>query len=475
MLRTLYRHQWQLLLRDQRARWSGLVLVAIILTAFSVGTVRTGRQLEQRREAAARNAELWDRQGVVDPHGAAHFGHFVFKPVSPLATLDPGADDRLGAMVRLEAHRQNAAGAPPDASGSALASFPAVSPAFALQVLAPVLVILVAFGTFSGEGPRQLLRQELAGGARPGVMLAGRLLAYATGLAGLLALGGAGVAAWLAFDHAPAAEFIRLGLWLAGYGLYLGAILTLTLAVSAHCRSSQLSLVTLLAFWTIAVLVVPRLAPAVAAAAHPLPSAPELDVETNDAVNERYDRGDPAQSRAERFRQAAMEKYGVSRIEDLPVNFSGFLLEYAEDQSTAAFREHFAEVYRRYDEQEALQLRFSVLSPLPALRAWSAAVAGTDVAHHRHFLDAAEAYRYAFVQALNRDILAHRTPGGSSNAAYKADVGKITAGLGPFHPSALTPGEVWSRDWPALAALAGWAALAALLAASGARKLARLT
>jgi len=126
-------------------------------------------------------------------------------------------------------------------------------------------VILVAFGTFSGEGPRQLLRQELAGGARPGVMLVGRFLAYASGLAGLLAFGGLGVAAWLAFDHAPAADFARLGLWLTGYGLYLGAILGLTLAVSAHFRSAQLALVSLLGFWAVAVLVVPRLAPSVAA------------------------------------------------------------------------------------------------------------------------------------------------------------------------------------------------------------------
>ena len=170
-----------------------------------------------------------------------------------------------------------------------------------------------------------------------------------------------------------------------------------------------------------------------------------------------------------------MDKYGVARIEDLPVNLSGLLLEYAEEQSTAAYREHFAAVYRRYAQQDAAQLWFAWLSPLPALRAWSAAMAGTDVAHHRHFLEAAENYRHAFVQALNRDILQNRPAGSSNTVAYKADVAKITAGLGTFAPSSVSLRDVWARAWPGLAALTAWAAAMTMFAASAARKLARLT
>lgn len=475
MLRIIIRHQWLLLLRDRRARWGGLVLAAITLTAFVAGTVRTERQAAERARAAAENASIWDRQGVVDPHGAAHFGHFVFKPVSPLAALDPGTDDHLGTMVRLEAHRQHAASALSDGTGAALASFPAVSPAFAFQVFAPVLLILVVFGTFAGEGPRQILRQELAGGVPPGVLLAGRFLAYAAGVGGLLLLGGVGGAVWLALDRAPAAEFMRLGLWLAGYGFYLVAIIALALGISARCRSAPIALVSLLAFWALSILVVPRLAPSVAAGLYPLPSAPELDLEAGDDVALRIDRGQPTQTRPERLRKLAMEKYGIARIEDLPVNLSGFLLEYAEEQSTAAYREHFAAVYRRYAQQDAAQLWFAWLSPLPALRAWSSAMAGTDVAHHRHFLEAAEIYRHAFVQALNRDILQNRPAGGSNTVAYKAEVAKITAGLGSFAPSAVSLADVWARAWPGLAVLGAWTVVMTMFAARAARKLAQLT
>ena len=32
-------------------------------------------------------------------------------------------------------------------------------------------------------------------------------------------------------------------------------------------------------------------------------------------------------------------------------------------------------------------------------------LAGSDYAHHRHFVDAAETYRYDFVQTLNQDMV----------------------------------------------------------------------
>jgi ABC-2 type transport system permease protein len=236
-----------------------------------------------------------------------------------------------------------------------------------------------------------------------------------------------------------------------------------------------MALVSLLAFWALAILVAPRLAPAVAATLYPPPSAPELDLDASDDLSERLDRGQPTSGRPERLRQLALEKYGVRRIEDLPVNLSGFLLEYAEEQSTAAYREQFATVYRRYAQQDAAQLWFAWLSPLPALRAWSAAMAGTDVVHHRRFLEAAENYRHAFVQALNRDILQHRPPGGSSSVAYRADVAKITAGLGEFTPPAVPLADVWARAWPSLAALAAWAGSMTVFAARAAGTLARLT
>jgi len=471
MLRTVIRQQWQQMLRDRRARWGGLALAAVALTAFFVGAARAARHSVERTHASAENAAAWERQGVVDPHHAAHFGHVVFKPVSPLTALDPGMDDHLGTMVRLEAHRQHAASSPPDGSGAALASFPAISPASALQVFGPVLLILATFGTFAGEGPRQLLRQELAGGARPGQLMAGRFVAYASGNTGLLLLVGFLGAGWLAVEGAPAADYVRLGLWLAGYALYFSAILALALGVSAYCSSARMTLVLLLAFWAVAVLLVPRLAPAVAASLYPLPSTPQLDLAVGDELDERRDRGEPPQNRVERWGKLAMEKYGVARVEDLPVTFRGFLLEYSEDQSTTVYREHFAEVYRRYELQDAAQRRFSWFSPTPALRAWSTAMARTDVTHHGAFLEAAENYRYAFVQALNRDILRQRPQESAESSVYKAEAAKITAGIGPFAPTTIPLPRVWARAWPDLAILCAWAIGMGLFAVHATRRL----
>lgn len=471
MLTTIIRHQWRQLLRDRRAWWAGSVLVATSLAALVVGSVRAAKEGEQRERAAVENGVTWERQGVVNPHAAAHFGHFAFKPVSPLASLDPGLDRHLGTMVRLEAHRQHAASSLPDGGGFALASFPELSPAFALQVFGPVLLILATYGTFAGEGARRLLRQELGGGVPVARLVAGRYLGYATVVVGLLLLAGVAGGFVLAVVAAPADDFVRLGLWLVGAGLYLLSVLGLTLGVSALCRSARMALVLLLGCWAGGVLVLPRIAPAVGRALFPLPSAPELDLEAVEAVNERLDGGQPSASRAQRLREMALREYGVSRVEDLPVNLSGFLLEYSEEQSTAVFRAHFAEVFHRYSQQESVQRGLALLSPLPALRAWSAAMTGTDMSHHRRFLEAAESYRHAFVQALNRDILRHRPAGGAAGPPYAADVAAITAEIGRFSLPPAPLRTVLARAWPDLALLAGWAVAMGIFAARAAQRL----
>ena len=52
--------------------------------------------------------EMVDK-GDMNPHAAAHYGAFVFKPVQPLSAIDPGLDPFVGVFVFLEAHKQQLA------------------------------------------------------------------------------------------------------------------------------------------------------------------------------------------------------------------------------------------------------------------------------------------------------------------------------------------------------------------------------
>jgi ABC-2 type transport system permease protein len=92
-------------------------------------------------------------------------------------------------------------------------------------------------------------------------------------------------------------------------------------------------------------------------------------------------------------------------------------------------------------------------------------LAGTDYAHHRHFVDAAEEYRFGFVQALNRDMV-------ESNASwdFKADR-ELWESIPPFAYRA--PGLGWAlrQATAALALLGLWAAGAVLAAVAAVARL----
>lgn len=472
---TVARQQWRLLARDRRLAVLGLALLLVFATAVLSGVALHGAQEAERVTAQAEEAQVWAKQGSANPHGAAHFGRHVYKPLSPLATIDPGLLSQLGTTLFLEAHAQNPARGRAIDGGTALDRFAGLSPATMLQVLAPLLIILAGFATFAGERARGLLRQELAAGVKPTTLIAGRLSGLAATVGILLLIFAAVGGGALLVAGAPAANPAALLWMLLGYALYLFAFTALTLAASAAFKSARTALVVLLAFWALATLFVPRIAPAVAETAEPTLSGPAFEAAVTKAVREGPSGHEPQDARLERLKTETMKRYGVTRLEDLPVDFGGIALLHGEALSTAIYRRHFASLYDGYDRQAGVQRAFAFLSPLQAIRPWSAALAGSDQHAHRRFLEQADAFRFEIVQRLNRDIIANRkpTPAGAPAAPYLADVAAITRGI-EFAPQAPTTGEALRRHRRDLLILAGWAAVATLLAFAAARRLGRI-
>ena len=469
-LSVVARQQWRLLVRDRRLTILGLALLLALLTAALTGTAMHASGAAERAAAASEETRVWEMQDAANPHGAAHFGRDVYKPVSPLAVLDPGLLPELGTALRLEAHAQNPARDRAIDGGTAIDRFGGLNPATMLQMLAPLLIILAGFATFSGESARTILRQELSSGVSPALLIAGRL----AGLAGaiLLPLAALGLTAGAALLVAGSgADTIAALLWMMlGYALYLWAFAALTLAASAAFASARTALVLLLAFWATAVLLVPRVAPAVAEATAPTLSGPALEAAVTKEVREGPSGHDPQDERLAKLREDTMRRYGVSKIEDLPVDFSGISLFHGEALSTQIYRRYSAGLYDGYDRQAAVQRRFALVSPLQALRPLSAGLAQSDQHAHRRFLEQADEYRYALVQQLNRDIIHNRK---DPNSVYLTDVGAITRGQ-YFAARAVPLGETLGRHRTDLAILALWALAATLLALAASRRLRRI-
>lgn len=88
LIPVIARRQWRLLVRDRRTVL-GLALILVLGTAALTGAAMHSVREAERSVAQADEARVWAMQGAANPHGAAHFGRYLFKPLSPLAVVDP--------------------------------------------------------------------------------------------------------------------------------------------------------------------------------------------------------------------------------------------------------------------------------------------------------------------------------------------------------------------------------------------------
>lgn len=470
MIRVIARKELVETLRDGRFRWMAGVLLALLLVALITGlaAVRdTRRAIESARTAEART---WLGQGERNPHSAAHFGRFAFKPTPMLAYVDRGLDSYLGITVWLEAHRQNPFGLRPAEDRTALQRFGDLTAAFVLQLLVPLFVILLCFGAFASERDSGTLRQLLAAGAKPLSLALGKSLGLTAALSFVLLPAAicAGVLSTIGFPQNGAGDQAARGLLLAGvYLAYALTFVAASLAVSAWARSARTAITVLLCLWVTTTLIVPRLAADVAERSHPTPTPAEFHSRIAEAEANGLGEDGTAGERRDGLRREVLDRYGVETVEELPVDFAGISLQASEEYSNKVFDHFFGELWSTYRAQESV-LRFaSLASPLLAVRALSMELAGTGLESHRHFADAAEEHRRVFVKYLNDDMT-HNAVGQSFS--YVADQ-DVWAGAPPFEYEPPSVAALVEENSVALLVLLSWLAAAALVSWSSCRRL----
>ena len=113
MIAVTARKELTQIYRDGRILWTAGILVLMLIVAAATAVERYRDSSAERAAAQALGEEQWQSQGEKNPHAAAHYGIYAFKPVTPLAFFDTGVANYLGVSVWLEAHRRNRAVAPP--------------------------------------------------------------------------------------------------------------------------------------------------------------------------------------------------------------------------------------------------------------------------------------------------------------------------------------------------------------------------
>lgn len=337
-----------------------------------------------------------------------------------------------------------------------------------LQVLAPLLLVFLAFGSLARERERGQLRLMLAHGVSGGALVAGKLAAH-----GILsvALAAPALAALVAIAAADPLLAAPAG-WLAlGYAAYLLLWSVAAVLLSALARRARDALLLLVGAWALMAVLLPRVLPDLAADMVPRPTRIEMEAAVHAELARIGDSHDPDDPYFRNFRDSVLKRYGVSQVEDLPVNYKGLVIEEGERLTSELFLSSMQRDFALQAAQGSLLDTAAMAVPLLALRSMSAALADTDRSAHERFLLAGEDYRYRLIQALNRlhaeKVRYHDDRAQRIAADYWRALPRYR------HPPSPLERTVTQRVWPALAILAGWLAAAALAAAFVAHRLER--
>jgi ABC-2 type transport system permease protein len=398
------------MLRDGRFRVLAALVLVLSAASYAAGWKQYSDVQRQHLEAQAATRTQWLNQPAKNPHSAAHYGMYAFKPKSRLSLVDTGVDPYVGVAAWLEAHKQNEFRYRPAQDRTAVQRFGELTAAEGFLTILPLFIVLVSFTAFAGEREQGTLRQLLSLGVSSRALVVGKAIGTAAALAlvvvpvtllGVIAL------AYSTEFGGLREDLPRAALLTGAYLMYFASFVAVSLGVSAWARSSRSALVILLAFWFVNSLIVARAAADLAAWLHPAPSA----IDFQQAMERDLSDPEEMRLRLERRRQELMQKYQVQSIDAVPINFSGISLQEGEERANGVFDRHYGRVFDIYQRQNRVVQWAGIAAPMLPMRSLSMALAGTDLAHHRGFVTAAEGYRRSIQRVMNDDIARNAKPG----------------------------------------------------------------
>ncbi|WP_395375727.1 ABC transporter permease [Marinicella sp. W31] len=392
-LLTIAADEWRYWFRSQLAFWSILAFVVLLVTIATLNVLKVSAEHHKRIEHQKTAEETFLEQPDRHPHRMVHYGHYAFRAPTPLAMIDPGLDAVTGQAIFLEGHRQNSASFDESAASADLGGLSWLSPALVYQWFAPLLLILLGYGSVVRERESSTLATLLSQNVSGWEILIGKILAMLS-MSCVLILP--------LFLTATFAEGAFAGLILSlSYLVYMGIWAILTIAISASVYKRATILTIMLSFWLCICLLIPSIAVDLESQLSTHKGKVQSDLlmlSELRKLGDGHNSNDPAFAK---IRSNLLAQYQVENIEDLPVNLRGIVAKYSEEKLTQVLNEYANERMTTEVKQASRLENYGWLSPALAIANVSRAIAGTDLHHYHQFLVETESLRYDFVQGLN--------------------------------------------------------------------------
>ena len=399
---------------------ASIVIVSLLLLMGVWLSFNYLTSVQQQHAEAKENARnIWESQDEKNPHSAAHYGTYAFKPKYPLSLIDPGVDKFSGISIFLEAHKRNEAQYMAASDQTGLARFGELTPDFIMLFIIPLLIILIGYNSFTREkehGTLQLLKGQgisswkLALGKWTGIFLPVLILTTCLFVIAFILLA--------SVEDFGELNYSVLLLMFGVYLVYYAVFINITLIVSAVSRQSGISLVSLLVIWIIVCLAMPKASSNLANSIYPYPSRQDFASSIDKDKKAGLDGHNPWSQAAKDFEWETLEKYGVDSLSQLPFNFDGYRMQKGEEHEAQVYFKHYAELKNTFQKQSKVYQATALASPFLPTRFLSMALARTDYSAHWDFADAAESYRLSLVDTLNMNLAVNSKYG---DWAYKAD------------------------------------------------------
>lgn len=390
------------LMREGRVRISLIIVLLLLAVAIAISSGQYKNVNEQYATANATERANWDNQGEKNPHSAAHYGTYAFKPKYPLSLLDQGVDKYTGTSIFLEAHARNEAQFSAAADQTGLARFGDLTPDFMLLFIIPLLIIVFGYNSYTKEREMGTLTLLKSQGISRWKWMLGKWMALFLPIllitALLFALAGIilsdlkdfGVFSWSSL-------LVMFFVYLVFYIIFINTVLL----VSVSVKKSGMALVVSLSLWILACLVAPKVATNIAQGRYPYPTSQEFSARVQTDIDKGLDGHNPWSEESKKLEREVLAEYGVDSLNQLPFNFDGYRMQKGEEHQAQVYFKHYEELKDQYAKQTKVYRSLAAISPFLPTRFLSMALAHTDYTTHWNFSDAAENYRIESQKFLN--------------------------------------------------------------------------
>ena len=391
-------NEWKNLIRDRLFFYSTIFFVLSLSLVVWIGVMQQENQQQSQSDAQKHVRKQWENLEAMNPHRAAHYGSFAFKPLNILNAMDGGINDITGNVLQLEGHAQNEVIYSESSQALSISKFGKLKSSLILQYVIPLFLIFLSFGSMSKEKETQRIRLLILQGASIEKLVNAKSISvWIYGLFLLIVT----VTIQSIFGSTNPEIFKRLAYILLSYGLYYFIITSLSIYLSATLKDKISALSSILAIWILWTIFLPKIWGNAVEKVHVLPDRKTFKEDMRAERNQGIDGHNPYDKRREELKNKYLAEYQVDSLSQLPINFDGIVMQADEEYGNLVWDKHFGSNYSIMQKQKSLYQFSGLLNPFASLQSASMGFCGTDMIHHLDFLKKAEDYRRVLIKALN--------------------------------------------------------------------------